>query len=443
MGDKLGRRWSIFTGCTLVAIGAVLQFSSYGLPQFIVGRVICGMGTGINTSTVPVWQAECTKPHERGPVMAFETSMVIAGVMVSYWIDFGFSYIEPSSAAWRVPIAFQLIFAFIVMGMILKMPESPRWLMLQDRSEEATEVVCALYDLPQDDLIVSEQLFSIRGMLQKSNSTSFKDVLRSGPLKNRTRTLLGISIQIIGQFTGINIITYYAATIYQNEIGLSPFVSRILAAGNGTQYFFASILSVPLVKYVNRRPLVMLCLTGMGLSMIVLAVLNSIGGKGPGIGAAAFLFVFNTFFGIGFAQVSWIFPAEVTPLSIRGQANALSTSANWISNFMVVMIVPVAFNNIGWRTYIIFAVTSLASLPIVYFLYPETRGRSLEEIDLIFSSSSSLLQAVKLSKTSERHFDNKGRMIKSLAQDVEMAGSAGAVKIDTTTTEHKETIVSK
>lgn len=345
--------------------------------------------------------------------------MVIAGVMVSYWLDFGFSYLEPSSVAWRFPVAFQLVFAIIVLGMILVLPESPRWLVCQDRAEEAAEVISALYDLPKDDTLVADQLGAIKAIHQVNNQGSFRDLFVQGPLKNRTRTLLGVSIQIFSQLSGINIITYYAATIYQNEIGLSPFVSRLLAAGNGTQYFLASLFSIPIVKYFNRRPVIMTVTAGLGMSMVVLAILNSIGGRGPGIGAATFLFVFNTFFGTGYAQLSWLYPAEITPLEIRAQANALSTSSNWIFNFMVVMVTPVAFNNIGWRTYIIFAVLNFAAIPVMYFCYPETRGRSLEEVDLIFRNSKNFREAVRLGFSMERHFDNKGNMLKSLAHDVE------------------------
>ncbi|KIW14475.1 hypothetical protein PV08_07259 [Exophiala spinifera] len=435
-GQITGRRWAIFIGCSVVSIGAVLQFSAFGLPQFVVGRVICGMGTGINTSTVPVWQAETTKPHQRGPVIAFETSMVIAGVMVSYWIDFGLSYAEPSSAAWRVPVALQLVFALIVLGMILVMPESPRWLICQDRLEEAAAVVSALYDLPEEDPLVADQLQAIRAIQQVGSKAGILEMFTQGPLKNRTRTMLGVGIQVLSQLSGINIITYYAATIYENEIGLTPFVSRLLAAGNGTQYFVASLFSVPIIKHCNRRPVMMMVASGMSLSMVVLAILNSIGGRGPGIGAAAFLFVFNTFFGIGYAQLSWLYPAEVTPLSVRSQANALSTASNWLGNFMVVMITPVAFNNIGWRTYIIFAIFNFAAVPVFYLFFPETRGRSLEEVDLIFRQSKNLRHAVQLGFTMDRHFDHKGNLLKSMVQDVQGEGSPA--KDDFTVTEHRE-----
>lgn len=377
------------------------------------------MGTGINTATVPVWQAECIKPHLRGPVMAFEVSLVIAGVMVSYWIDFGFSYAEPSTVAWRFPIAFQLIFSLAILFVIMGLPESPRWLMLRDEQEEANAVLCALYELPPTDTYIVDEMHSINTSLHLNKNKGFAEAFSNGPLKSGVRTGIALSIQILSQITGINIITYYAATIYENEIGLSPFLSRILAACNGTQYFIASMFSPVLIKHFNRRPLLMFASAGMAGSMAVLAIMNSIGGKGPGIVAAVFLFVFNTFFGIAWAQISWILPAEIVPLSTRGPVNALSTSSNWIFNFMVVMVTPIAFNNIKWRTYIIFAVLNAIAIPIIFTFYPETRGRSLEEIDLIFTESDTIFEAVKKSKTMEKHYDNKGNLLKSLAQDVE------------------------
>ena len=116
--------------------------------------------------------------------------------------------------------------------------------------------------------------------------------------------------------------------------------------------------------------------------------------------------------------LKWLYPAEITPLGIRAQANALSTSANWIVNFMVVMVTPIAFNNIGWRTYVVFAVFNAAAVPIMYFCYPETKGRSLEEMDLIFRNSKILRQAVKLSFAMEKHYDDKGNLVRSVTHDI-------------------------
>src|SRR3954470_22907665 len=123
--------------------------------------------------------------------------------------------------------------------------------------------------------------------------------------------------------------------------------------------------------------------------MAILAAMNYLaqndkGGNGPPVVAAIFLFVFNTFFAIGWLGMTWLYPAEIVPLRIRASANGLSTSANWIFNFMVVMITPVSFSSIGYKTYIIFAVINAFILPVVYFFYPETAYRSLEEMDHIF-----------------------------------------------------------
>ncbi|KAK7210904.1 hypothetical protein V2G26_018082 [Clonostachys chloroleuca] len=422
IGDRLGRRKTILLGCILVTIGAILQFSGYELPQFVVGRVICGFGTGLNTATVPIWQAECLQPHRRGPVMAFQTSLVIAGVMVSYWLDFGLSYAEPSQVAWRFPIAFQLVFSLFIIASIMFLPESPRWLMLKDKQEEAAATISALYDLPRNDPLVSEQLSAIYKTVHVDTNKNFMAMLSQGHLKKRTRTFIAVAVHVLSQLSGINIITFYAASIYENEIGLSPFLSRILAACNGTQYFLASVFSVPLVKNFGRRPLLLFSSTGMCLSMVVLAICTKIGGTQAGIGAAVFLFVFNTFFGLAYAQISWLLAAEVVALPVRAQANALATSSNWIATL----------------TYLIFASFNFLGLPIIYFLFPETWGRSLEEIDLIFTGSKNIFDAIKRSQTMERHFDKKGNLIAGLAVDVEQMPSEGGELIKDIDVQHVE-----
>jgi len=162
--------------------------------------------------------------------------------------------------------------------------------------------------------------------------------------------------QVFQQISGINLITYYAATVYQNQLHLSGFVSRILAAGNGTEYFAASWIAVFTIEKFGRRQLMLFGAAGQSFTMIILAVMGSLGGKGPGIVSALFLFLFNTFFAVGWLGMTWLYPAEIVPLRIRAPANALSTSANWAFNFMVVMITPVAFTTISYKTYIIFAV---------------------------------------------------------------------------------------
>ena len=126
IGDILGRRRMIFVGSAIMVIGANLQASSFSLGQLIAGRVITGFGNGMNTSTVPTWASETSKSHKRGKMVMIEGAMITGGIMLSYWIDFGFSFLEPSTIAWRFPIAFQIVFALLLLVFILELPESPR-----------------------------------------------------------------------------------------------------------------------------------------------------------------------------------------------------------------------------------------------------------------------------------------------------------------------------
>lgn len=174
-------------------------------------------------------------------------------------------------------------------------------------------------------------------------------------------------------------------------------MARLLAAANGTEYFLASLVALPLIERSGRRKLMLFGAFGMMASMAILAGTVSTGrtldNGAPqletvyGVTATVFLFVFNSFFAIGWLGMTWLYPAEITNLRIRIQANALSTCSNWLSNFVIVMITPPAFSSLGYQTYIIFAVLNAAIIPCVYFYFPETKSRSLEELDIVFASA--------------------------------------------------------
>ena len=289
-------------------------------------------------------------------LVMIEGALITGGVCLSYWLDFGFSFLEPSSISWRFPIAFQIVFALIILSFILGLPESPRWLILKGKEDEAMSVLGALSALAPDDPYVHTEFAAIKDTVLEMSQGSFRDLFTSTESRHFHRTVLAYVNQVFQQISGINLITYYAATIYRNELHLTSFISRILAAGNGTEYFLASWIAVFTIEKIGRRPLMLFGAAGMSFSMAVLAGTNSKPGTATGIVAATFLFIFNTFFAIGWLGMTWLYPAEIVPLRIRAPANALSTSANWAFNFMVVMITPVAFNNITYQTYIIFAV---------------------------------------------------------------------------------------
>ncbi|KAJ5224517.1 uncharacterized protein N7469_008020 [Penicillium citrinum] len=412
IGNYLGRRKTIFVGSVIMVVGASLQACAYSLPHLIVGRIVTGIGNGMNTSTVPTWQSECSKSHHRGQLVMLEGSLIAGGITISYWMDLGFSFLDPSSVAWRFPIAFQNVFALIILVCVMPLPESPRWLVLKGREEEAIEVLGAILDLPEDDAYVHSEFAAIKDAVLAASSVSFRDLLTMDENRHFHRVVLAYVNQMFQQISGINLITYYAATIYEKSIGMSGLMSRILAACNGTEYFLASLLPIFIIEKVGRRTLMLVGAAGMSISMAVLAITTSFTGQTQaGIAAAVFLFVFNTFFAWGWLGMTWLYPAEIVPLRIRAPANALATSSNWIFNFLVVMITPVAFDSIGYKTYIIFAVINAFIFPVVYFFYPETAYRSLEEMDTIFHKTSSIFSLVSVARNEPHRYGKHGELL--------------------------------
>lgn len=394
ISDKFGRLKSITLGCILMTIGGIIQASAFSISQLIVGRILSGLGNGMNTSSIPVYQSETARREIRGKLVMLSGALITCGVALSYWVDFGM-YFTKGDESFRFPIAFQIIFPIAILPLLSKLPDSPRWLASKKRFVEAAQVFAAFKDTSVNDAEILEELRMIRRSLDQEHNAqeknnSFKALFKQGNHRNFQRLMLGFWSQVFQQITGINLITYYAGTIFEQYIGMSALNSRILAACNGTEYFLASFIAFFTIEHFGRRKLMMFGACGQSLSMTLLTILTIFADrnndKSLGIGAAVMLFVFNTFFAVGWLGMTWLLPAELTPLSIRAPANAISTAGNWAFNFMVVMITPIAFTNIGSYTYTIFAIINALILPCVYFLYPETKGRSLEEMDDIFAN---------------------------------------------------------
>jgi hypothetical protein len=245
-------------------------------------------------------------------MVMIEGAMITGGICLSYWVDFGFSFLEPSSVSWRFPIAFQIFFALLLLVFILELPESPRWLILKGKEDEAISVISALVDLPPDDHLVQVEFAEIKDTVLEMAGARWRDLFVMGPERNFHRVVLGYVNQVFQQISGINLITYYAATIYQTYIGLGGTTARILAAANGTEYFLASWIAVYTIEKFGRRSLMLFGAAGMAGSMAILAGMNymsqvKIGGSSPGIVSAVFLFVFNTFFAIGWLGMTYVF----------------------------------------------------------------------------------------------------------------------------------------
>ncbi|KAJ4402468.1 hypothetical protein N0V91_007182 [Didymella pomorum] len=391
-GEKLGRRKCIMLGCIVLSIGAALQSAAFGIPQMIVGRIVAGLGNGMNTSTIPVWHSELMKANDRGRGLCIELAINIFGVMTAYWVDYGMSYVSNDSQ-FRFPLALQILFAVVTFFGILVLPESPRWLIAHDRVEEAKHILWAVEknakDIDPEDEILKRELGEIQHAIAEERAaaagSSYRALLKNGDQRFFYRTMLGIGGQFMQQLSGINLITYYAPVIFQQSVGISRDLSLLLAGFNGVAYFFSSLIPIWCIERLGRRKLMLFAAGGQCACMAILAGTVANGSKSAGIVAIVMLFLFNFFFAVGLLAIPWLLPAEYAPLAIRTRAAALATASNWIFTFLVVEITPVSINSIGWRTYVYFGVFNAFFLPLIYFYYPETRGLSLEHIDKLFT----------------------------------------------------------
>lgn len=209
--ERWGRKPSVFYGTTIMAVGALLQTTAYSVPHMIVGRIIAGIGNGINTSIAPIWQGETSQVKWRGKLVIVETTLNIAGFSLSNWITFAFSFI-PGPVAWRFPLAFQFAFILILYATVPWLPESPRWLVAHECPDEAVVIIADLEDKSTDDPYVVTEFTEIAASVEyeRQNAVSWKNLFQGNVGGNGStcairRMFLGAGAQFMQQAAGINV----------------------------------------------------------------------------------------------------------------------------------------------------------------------------------------------------------------------------------------------
>ena len=391
-GERIGRTPLLVAGGVLMIIGTVISTAAYGhqwgLGQFVIGRVISGLGNGMDTATIPVWQSECSRAHNRGFLVCFEGAIIAVGTFIAYWVDFGLAYVN-SSVQWRFPVAFQIVFAALVVAGALTLPESPRWFVMRGHDEQALQVLAQLNDSSPDaeDVLRDYNLMKADLRATAENKASWKTLFTFGKTQEFQRMMIGCSGQFFQQFTGCNAAIYYSTLLFELNLKMRRELAMVLGGVFATVYALATIPSFFMIEKVGRRKLFLIGFAGQGLSFII--TMGCLVRPSPenSKGAIVGIFLFICFFAFTTLPLPWIYPPEINPLRTRTMAASASTCTNWITNFAVVMFTPVFSDASGWGLYLFFALINFVAIPFAWFFYAETAGRDLEEIDIIFAKA--------------------------------------------------------
>lgn len=369
--------------------------SSFSFAQFIVSRIFLGLGTGGIIATVSVWQSELSKADSRGSHVSAFGIFCGLGLLLALWLDFGLSYCS-GSISWRFPLAFPILLSLIVMTFIFVLPESPRWLMKVNRVAEAREILNLLYN---DHVTVEKEIRDIQTALDLSGSASLKSMFTMGPQRIFHRVVIAATVQMFLQLTGVNSITYYASSIYESDLHFDATLSKILAAASQFAIILGACICSFTVDRFGRRTLMLFSATAMSICMAcITGLVSNPENKGALKGAVFFLFLYYVVYTCGFLGIPFLYASEIAPVQLRAAVCGVSTAVSWLFNYLVAEVTPVAFTDIGYRYFIVYAVLNASWVPCIYFFFPETMGRDLEEIDEIFASSKSIFDTVRVAK---------------------------------------------
>ncbi|CAH7672820.1 general substrate transporter [Phakopsora pachyrhizi] len=396
VGDILGRRWGIIFACFIFSIGIAIQTASTNVPVFAVGRVLAGLGVGLTSCLVPMYQSECSPKWIRGAVVAcyqwaITIGLLVAAIIVQLTKDIN------SASCYRIPIGLQFIWAFILSIGLYFLPESPKYLILKGHKQEAMNSLGRLLSLSTNSEPVQKEYDEVNDSLKKENalaSFTYLDCFRSGPGKYRLRILTGIALQALQQLSGINFIFYFGTTFFRNSGISNPFLTTIITNAVNVGM---TIPGIWLVDRAGRRSLLLIGAAVMCACEFIVAIVGASVETSNTSGQRvliAFVCIYIGAFAATWGPIAWVVTGEIYPLAIRAKGMSLSTASNWAFNFAIgystPYLVDIGPGKAGLQSKVFFIWGAFCALCFIFtfFFIMETKGLSLEQVDQLYINSS-------------------------------------------------------
>ncbi|KAK3381986.1 general substrate transporter [Podospora didyma] len=395
--DQLGRRYAAMVGMSITCLGQVLQVSAKGsgaLAMVISGRIIAGMGTGVISTSVPLYQSEIAPARHRGRYVVMNHIGFVAGLASGFWVGYAVTFWDDSHGqyvGWRFSLAASFIPAFLFLLGLPFMHESPRWLVEHGQDAAASKTLLfyreGYYTVDEVDAELAEIERSVANF--KASGLTWTSLFTNASLFARLwRSAL---LQFMAQMCGATAMKYYLPALFR-ALGLSPRLSLLAGGIESTLKIGCTVLEMFIIDKAGRRLTLAVGAAVMAFALMINGALPLIYpdnvNRASDYTCIVFVFIYSLGYSMGFGPAAWVYGSEIFPTAVRARGLSFAASAGAIGSIVVAQIWPVGIAAIGSKIYFFFMAINLICVPIIFLLYPETKGRPLEDMDVLFGGSS-------------------------------------------------------
>ncbi|OQV09528.1 hypothetical protein CLAIMM_13641 [Cladophialophora immunda] len=390
--EARGRKEALAGSTVVSLVGGALSAGSVHIGMFLAARTITGIGVGMFVTLVPIFQSEIAPPATRGFLVAQHGFILVMGYAIAGWVGYATYFADSPPFQWRFPLALQTLWPMCLGCLLPWIPESPRWLLEQERNQEAWDIVLKLHKRPGDsqDTFAREEFYQIAEQVKadKSASVSFLDMFRQPHY--RKRMICGGITMWAAEASG-NLVIYNFSVILYEGLGFTGSIPLLLSA---IYVLYAACLNYVCSLLIDRVGRVRLMLIGFTGCLICLCCETAMDASfsnttnRAGLRAGVFfLFFFVTFYGGCCDATTFVYCAEIFPTQIRSKGMAWCISVLFLATIPFLEAAPTAFAEVGWKYYLLFIFLTTINIIIMYFYFPETKGLSLEEINTLFGDT--------------------------------------------------------
>ncbi|KXH28320.1 lactose permease [Colletotrichum salicis] len=395
ISDRYGRKLPLVLGLVACIGFAILQGISKDLPSFVIARALLGFFTTFISQPSPILITELAYPTHRGRITALYNTFFYFGSIFAAWCTFG-TFKIASTWSWRIPSILQGAVPIIQLMGVYFLPESPRWLMRRGRKDEARKVFADCHaggnlNDPLVDFEMREVELTLGEEAEAMSQSSWLELVRTPA--NRKRTLIACIVGFSSQWNGVAVVSYYLSLVL-NTIGITEVKDQTLINGmlQIFNWIISTFLGALMVDRLGRRPLFLISTAGMLASYIAWTGLTShfvaSHNEATGRAVVAFIFIFYFFYDIAWTPLLQAYPVEIFPYTLRGRGLSVTYITAFTGLIIGNQVNPIAMKAIAWKYYIVFCCILGVLFVVIWFLFPETKGHTLEEIREVFEGKS-------------------------------------------------------